>query len=319
MIQRKIFSKQGGRKGKTKKQQVQALIIFVLIGTLLSFHSRNRTNREILPVFIGNPGEKVTSRLANRAESKSKWCQELLKAMNDGTYREHRKQWEFCFMAHTLDHFGKLEDGKKGIGFAVGQEPLAGYFVKKGADLVVSDLPIDGNENLANGWAETGQHSAELEATFRKGIVEYETYKKKAKFIPIDMNNIPEELMKQQYDFVYSSSSLEHVGSVELGRKFIVNAMKTLKKGSIAVHTTELCINSLDDAGSFGHMSVWLKRDVDALEKELEENGSRLLPVDYSSVDNLHIDELPYSSNNHFILKANNTIHTSIALVIEKL
>lgn len=300
-------------------QQVRALIIFVLIATLISFHSYYRTDGGILPIFIGDPGDKVTSRLANRAEGKSKWCQELLDEMKDGIYREHRKQWEFCFMANTLDHFGKLKDGKKGIGFAVGQEPLAGYFVKKGAELIVSDLPIDGNEYLAKGWAKTGQHSAQLEATFREGIVDYETYKKKAKFIPIDMNNIPEELMKEQYDFVYSSSSLEHVGSVELGRKFIVNAMKTLKTGGIAVHTTELAINSLDDAGSFGHMSVWLKRDVDALEKELEENGSRLLPVDYSSIDNLHIDHIPYSSSNHFILKAAKTVHTSIALVIEKL
>ena len=79
-------------------------------------------------------------------------------------------------MAHALDHFSMLESGKKGIGFAGGKEPLASYFVKRGAKLVVSDLPIDDNEDLAQGWASTGQHSAELKRTFKESVVDYETY-----------------------------------------------------------------------------------------------------------------------------------------------
>ena len=132
------------------------------------------------------------------------------------------------------------------------------------------------------------------------------------------MNEIPKDLLKGEYDFVYSSSSLEHVGSVELGRKFILNAMSALKTGGVAVHTTELVVNSLTNAGHFGWMSVWLKKDVEKLEKELKEIGCKLLPVEYA-IDNVSVDTWPYSSSNHFILKVYNTLHTSIAFVIEKL
>lgn len=269
-------------------------------------------------MFEGTPTEKVTSKLANRLEGETKWCQAYLNDMKDLPYREHRKQWEFCFMAHALDHYGMLKNGKKGIGFAVGHEPLAVYFVKRGVDMVVSDLPIEGNEEVADGWASTNEHAAALRATFKEGIIDYDTYEKKAKFTPVNMNTIPEDLLNGEYDFVYSSSSLEHVGSVELGRKFILNAMKALKKGGVAVHTTELALNSLKYGGNFDHMSVWLKKDVQQLETELEGIGCKLLPVEYA-IDNLAVDELPYSDQKHFILKVDGTIHTSIAFVVKKL
>lgn len=273
----------------------------------------------ILPMFYTTkPDPKIiTSKLANREEGFTSWCQDILAEMKDTPYRAHRKQWEFCFMSHTLDHFDKLQAGKKGIGFAVGAEPLATYFVKKGAQMTVSDMPVE--YELASSWAETAEHAAALKTTFRPGIIDFETYEKRATFMPIDMNQIPEDLMKGEYDFAYSSSSLEHVGSVELGREFILNSMKTLKKGGIAVHTTELAINSLDDPGNFKHMSIWLKKDVDLLAEKLAENGCRLLPMDYSIDAHSIVDEIiPYSSTEHFILKLDDTIHTSIAFVIEK-
>ena len=94
--------------------------------------------------------------------------------------------------------------------------------------------------------------------------------------------------------------------------------MKALKKGGIAVHTTEFAINSLEDPGEFGHMSVWLKKDIESLAMKLEKQGCRLLPVEYA-IDKVVIDELPYSNFHHFILRLGNIIHTSIAFVIEKL
>ncbi len=135
--------------------------------------------------------------------------------------------------------------------------------------------------------------------------------------MPIDMNKLPEEILNGEYDFVYSSSSLEHIGSVKLGQEFILHAMKALKKGGIAVHTTELAVNSLEKTDKFGHMSVWLKRDVEWLATQLETQNCRLLPVEYA-IDKAAVDILPYSQSNHFILKAQNTLHTSISFVIEK-
>src|SRR5260370_19674515 len=36
----------------------------------------------------------------------------------------HRKIWEWCFIAQALDDHGMLRPGKRGLGFAVGKEPL---------------------------------------------------------------------------------------------------------------------------------------------------------------------------------------------------
>ena len=63
-------------------------------------------------------------------------------------------------------------------------------------------------------------------------------YAKRASFIPVDMNPLPAELLRGTFDFTWSSSSLEHVGTCELGLEFFLNAMSALKPGGIALHTT---------------------------------------------------------------------------------
>jgi hypothetical protein len=305
----------------TKHQQVLlAALSSVCFLSYASFHllvSNADSSGSILEEFIGTPDpSKVTSKLANRAEGKSKWCSDLLKEMKDGPYREHRKQWEFCYISNALEHYGKLQQGFKGLGFAVGKEPLAALFVKRGAKLTLTDMPAE--DSLAAGWAKTKQHASLLKDSFRPNIVDFKEFEAKAEFVPVNMNEIPSDLMKGEYDFTYSASSLEHVGSVELGRKFILNAMDSLKVGGVAVHTTEFAINSLTDPGKFGWMSVWLKKDVELLAKELRHKNCTLLPVNYDVIDNLSIDDLPYSNSNHFILRAKNTIHTSIGFIITK-
>jgi hypothetical protein len=56
-------------------------------------------------------------------ESRPVW-DTVWRGMTD-TKTMHRKLWEWCAIAQVLEERGMLTADRKGIGFAVGQEPLA--------------------------------------------------------------------------------------------------------------------------------------------------------------------------------------------------
>jgi hypothetical protein len=71
----------------------------------------------------------------------------------------HRKLWEWAAISQALDERGMLADGKRGIGFAVGTEPLASLFASRGATIDATDYLADDD-----GWADTGQNAKSLDA-----------------------------------------------------------------------------------------------------------------------------------------------------------
>lgn len=73
----------------------------------------------------------------------------------------HRKVWEWCFIAQALSSAGVLKDGKKGFGFAVGEEPLVSAFTMRGATIIATDL--DPQSGSSQGWIETSQHATNIE------------------------------------------------------------------------------------------------------------------------------------------------------------
>ncbi len=44
----------------------------------------------------------------------------------------HRKMWEWLFIAEALAERGMLAEGRRGLGFGVGQEPLVAAFAATG-------------------------------------------------------------------------------------------------------------------------------------------------------------------------------------------
>ncbi|TAM96268.1 MAG: DUF4214 domain-containing protein, partial [Rhodanobacteraceae bacterium] len=47
----------------------------------------------------------------------------------------HRKLWEWCFITQAFYERGMLTEGRRGLGFAVGNEPLTGLFAKLGCSI----------------------------------------------------------------------------------------------------------------------------------------------------------------------------------------
>jgi hypothetical protein len=65
-----------------------------------------------------------------------KWCARIKWPLD----HVHRKGWEWCYIAQALRERGMLQPGKRGLGFAVGREPLVDLFASHGCE-IMGDRP----------------------------------------------------------------------------------------------------------------------------------------------------------------------------------
>lgn len=209
-------------------------------------------------------------RVATVAEATSKDAERILGALGQGVTR-HRKQWEFVFIVSSLEKLGMLQPGKRGLVFAAGEEPLISYFASFGVEIVATDMDLSGA--VEKGWATTNQHATNVGGLFKESLIDREMFERLVSFQTADMNHIHPEL-HGTFDFVWSTCSLEHVGSIPLGQRFAINSMELLKPGGAAVHTTEFTLSSLDKTLEKGNTVLWRKKDAEQLKV-----GIRFRPV----------------------------------------
>ncbi len=243
------------------------------------------------------------------------WCARMKE-----TFQYHRKLWEYCYIAQALAERGKLRPGMRGLGFAVGTEPLASLFVSHGCEVLGTDLDLSAKGAVDEGnWAGTGQYATGLEAMNKRGICTPEELAARASFRFVDMNHIPDDLTG--FDFLWSSCAVEHVGSLELSKQAVMNMMRCLKPGGVAVHTTEF--NVLSDIGTVetGWAVLWRRRDLEELSARARAAGHRMAELDLESgtaFPDLYVDERPYKQMPHLKLRSDgNYIATSVGIIIE--
>lgn len=234
------------------------------------------------------------------------------------SWRLHRKLWEFCFILQALYERNMLQEGKRGLGFAVGEEPLPAIMAKLGCEILASDLDI--RDDRATVWAETAQLASTLEGLNARAICPPDAFQKRVHFRPIDMNKIPNDV--RDYDFTWSSCSFEHCGSIGLGKRFLRKQMKCLKPGGIAVHTTEFNLSSIEETIDSGTTVIFRRQDVEAMVRDLQADGHTVetLQLDLgASREDAIIDCYPYSDNMHLKLELfDRYVSTSVALIIQK-
>ena len=238
------------------------------------------------------------------------WAQRLA----EDPERLHRKLWEYCFIADALNESEMLQEGTRGLGFAVGTEPLACLFASLGATVVASDM--DPEEAAARGWVDTNQHASGLDALNVRGICADDVFRRNVSFRPIDMNAIPDDL--SGFDFVWSSCAFEHLGSIEAGIEFVVNAMQCLRPGGLAVHTTEFNCSSNDATLTDGPTVLFRRRDFEEIADRLGAAGHHIsldftagsLPADH------WVDLPPYKQEVHLKLLLDEYVTTSYGIVV---
>ena len=229
----------------------------------------------------------------------------------------HRKLWEWAYICQAMYERGMLDQGKRGVVFAVGRESLPALFASFGCSIVATDLAAD--DPRATGWATSGEWAKTLEELNRLGLCPDPLFRERVSFRPVDMNHIPADL--RGFDFSWSSCSFEHCGSLELGVEFLIHQMECLRPGGVAVHTTEFNLTSNTNTVRTGRTVIYRRSDIEAIVRRLAALGhsTELLdltvgthPLDW------HVDERPYSIDRHLRKRQGRYATTSIGLIITK-
>lgn len=240
-----------------------------------------------------------------------RWCGELGERPNF-----HRKQWEFVYIVQALWERGCLAAGKYGLVFAAGTEPLPSLFASHGCRILATDIFPEAG--IAKGW-DNGQLCFGAEELNKRGLCPEESFRERVSYKAVDMNEIPDTL--NGFDFNWSSCSFEHLGTIELGCRFLKNQLKTLKPGGWAVHTTEYNISSNDETQDHNDTVIYRQRDVDAIVAELRADGHFVEELDYSLgglPEDFKVDVHPHLQDVHLKLQIDKYVVTSMGLIIRK-
>ncbi|MGK7870760.1 class I SAM-dependent methyltransferase [Falsiroseomonas sp. E2-1-a20] len=264
-------------------------------------------------------------RLCRQADIESPWLRYWLgQAQIQPMY--HRKVWETGFVLQALWEGGAMREGVEALGFAVGQEPIPAVLASRGMRVLATDL--SSQDPRAQVWRETQQNAAELAPLRRPGIIPDALFHERCAFREVDMTSIPTDFAGR-FDVVWSTCSLEHLGSIEAGLRFIEQAMACLRPGGIAVHTTEYNAGSNDVTLDNWPTVLFRQRDIEEVARRLEAAGHEVLPLDFSPGTGIldgYVDLPPYglaevfpratSLPPHLRLSIDGFVATSIGLII---
>lgn len=232
--------------------------------------------------------------------------------------RYWRKYWEFAYIAQELKNSNLLEPGRKGLGFGVGIEPLPALFASYGVEVLATDGHTGGE------WAETAQYSGGIGDLPFEGICNESEFRQRVTHRPVDMNDIPDDLRRGEFDFTWSTNSLDHLGTIDNGLDFIHASLDCLKPGGTAVHVTEYNLDSDNDTLFNGGVCLFRRRDMLRLVDDLRRNGHSIyITLERGNGDmDLAVDQPPYNFTDqdkpHIRLMIGGYTITSIGLIIKK-
>lgn len=230
---------------------------------------------------------------------------------------QRRKVWEYCYILQALTEQLGLRAGQRGLAFGVGREPLPAVFASRGISIVATDQSLEMAQGT--GWIRSKEHAADVEQLLHPKICDAETLKRHVTFRDADMNAIPEDL--KGFDFCWSSCALEHLGSIELGLRFVERAMDCLRPGGVAVHTTEFNLVSNDATVDNQGTVLYRKRDLEELARRLTAQGHEVWPLNcHPGTEPLdhHVDVPPYRWVPHLRLMLQGYATTSVGVIVKR-
>jgi hypothetical protein len=241
------------------------------------------------------------------------WC-DFLRCPNETL---HRKVWEYCYIVQLVKERLGFKEGLRGLGFGVGKDRLPESFAALGCSVIATDQAPEAAEK--QGWIASNQYATTLDALNKMQICDEQRFRERVRFEIADMNAIPSEY--RDFDFVWSACAFEHLGSIEAGLQFVVNAMQCLRPGGWAVHTTEF--NLVSDERTIDNRPTVLfrRRDLEELGRRLTALGHTPLPFNFhaggDAIDH-HVDVPPYPRSPHLRLLISGYAATSIGIAVQK-
>jgi len=261
---------------------------------------------------------QLQSCLCTQAQLESDTFQAWAKRMGEQPGRLHRKIWEWCYIVQGLHERGLLQPGRRGLGFAVGLEPLAAFMASYGCEITATDLELD--RAAEAGWVKTQQHARNLAMLNERQLCDPRDFARRVSFRHVDMNQIPDDL--KGYDFTWSACSLEHIGSLALGEQFVYNSLACLKPNGVAIHTTEFNVSSNTHTVDYRSTVLFRRQDMERMAKSLTDRGQTIEPFAFNTGD-LPVDQLvdvpPFRNDRHLkLLLRKKYVCTSVGFIITK-
>ena len=168
---------------------------------------QQRMDREVrAPVgqawLTNDPPTLYSSRLCDASEFQMPEIRERLHALNYDAHDIHRKHWEKAAIALLVERFGYFDEQSSGLGLGVAAENLLYLFSNHCRRVVGIDL-----------YSPTFRDGTRLscEDVYRAAPFDYR--RDRLEIAAMDMRFL--DFPDSSFDFVWSVSSVEHVGSVD--------------------------------------------------------------------------------------------------------
>lgn len=274
----------------------------------MSYSIINSRRRPI--ILDGQPSfERPDSQLATAAQmyedSFAPWS-----AHFRGEPEMDRKVWEYAYILQAITVYAQPGPGKRGLAFGSGKEIIPSILASKGCEIVVTDYVPDVSDR---GWEARGLNDLHF-----PDIIGADQFERLVKFKHQDMNHIEDDL--KDFDFIWSTGSLEHIGGHLNGLEFIENAMKCLKPGGIAVHTTEFTVSSDIRGRDHPDLSFYCRKDIESLATKLIDAG-HFIALNFNRGNTLadnHVEVAPYGAGQNLNVHFLSHVITPIGLIIQK-
>jgi 2-polyprenyl-3-methyl-5-hydroxy-6-metoxy-1,4-benzoquinol methylase len=217
----------------------------------------------------------------------------------------------------ALLDLGMLQEKKEGLVFACGREPLASLFASMGCNILATDLDMQDERSQA--WHKTNQ-TCTIKSLNERKICENVIFNERVKYMSVDMNKLPPDL--GLFDFLWSACSVEHLGSIDLGKQFIINSLDYLKPNGIAVHTLEYNVSSNEITVAVGETVLFRQKDIEDIIEQAEKKGFKIFGIDWDKGNQIfdnYVDLPPYQRSPHLKLQISGFTCTSFLLVLQKM
>ena len=252
-----------------------------------------------------------------QAQLESAVARHWLRELREPAHHLHRKYWEYAWLLQALAGRGLIAPGRRGLGFAVGREPIAAYLASAGVQVLATDGP---GESIDCHWRETGQHAASREDLNLRWLCPPDRFAENVRFRVEDMRAPAADLA--DFDFCWSLCAIEHLGDLDQLRRFVTRSLAMVKPGGWVAHSGELfCGDANQTPPLAGPTIIPGPEHYRALAAELESAGHAVAPLNFNlGADPLDriIDTPPYSLTRHLKLDYQGVATTSFGLLVQR-
>jgi SAM-dependent methyltransferase len=154
-------------------------------------------------------------------------------ALEDPAYprgREHRKQWEIAMTARSLRDFDALGDDAEILGVGAGRETTIFWLTRHAKRVFATDLYL-----AQDSWSISDSNVEMLIDPSRATDLDWDP----ERLVVQHMDALDLRYEDESFDAVFSSSSIEHFGSLRNVRRSVEEMYRVLKPGGVAGISTE--------------------------------------------------------------------------------